>query len=227
MRTKTLILTVALSAAGIATSLAQVYSVNAVGYVNQTIPTGYSMVANPFVNATNTLNALLPVSQMPNFLTLYKFEGGTYTICTADTDEAAWFSQGIVVGDTETIDFGDGVFLFNPTAPFTVTWVGEVAQSNPPGTPVSNPLVAGYQIKSSKIPQAGKIQTDLGYSPLTFDTVYRFNTAAQVYEIYTYDSDEAAWFRQGVVDEPSLGIAEAVFILRSAPGTWDRIFSVN
>ena len=223
MRTKALVLTAALTAAGIATSMAQVYSVNAVGYVNQTIPSGYSMVGNPFVTPTNTLNALLPVAQMPNFLTLYKFEGGTYTICTVDADEAAWFSQGVVVGDTETIDFGDGVFLFNPTAPFTVTWVGEVAQ----GTPVSNPLVAGYQIKSSKIPQAGKLQTELGYTPLSFDTVYRFNTAGQIYEIYTYDADEAAWFRQGVIDEPSLGIAESCFILRSAPGTWNRNFSVN
>ena len=47
MRTKTLLLTAALSAAGIATSMAQVYSANAVGYVNKLIPTGFSMIANP------------------------------------------------------------------------------------------------------------------------------------------------------------------------------------
>src|SRR5947199_53123 len=38
MRTKTLLLSAALTAAGVCSSLAQVYSVNAVGYVNLTVP---------------------------------------------------------------------------------------------------------------------------------------------------------------------------------------------
>ena len=224
MRTKTLILTVALSAAGIATSLAQVYSVNAVGYVNQTIPTGYSMVANPFVTATNTLNALLPPASVPPFVTLFKFEGAQYTVATLDPDEG-WLSNAQPVGDTETIDFGDGVFLLSPQQ-FTLTWVGEVAQSNPPGTPVSNPLVLGYAIKSSKIPQAGRVTTDLGYPAAPFDTIFKFNTVDQMYNVYTYDPDEG-WLRNASPDEPQLGIAESVFILRSIGGSWDRIFSVN
>ena len=225
MRTKTLILTVALSAAGIATSLAQVYSVNAVGYVNQNIPTGYSMVANPFVVQTNTLNALLPLGQVPAFVTLFKFEGGQYTVATLDPDEG-WLSNAQPVGDTETIVFGDGVFLLNPAAPFTLTWVGEVAQSNPPGTPVTNPLIAGYQIKSSKIPQPGKVTTDLGYPAEPFDTLFKFDTVGQTYNVYTYDPDEG-WLRNASPDEPQLGIAESAFFLRSAVGSWDRIFSVN
>src|SRR5258707_15596446 len=47
MRTKTLFLTAAFSAAGMATSMAQtVYSVNIVGYINLPIVHGLSLVAN-------------------------------------------------------------------------------------------------------------------------------------------------------------------------------------
>src|SRR5688500_15579957 len=54
MRTKTLLLTAALSAAGIATSMAQapVYSVNAVGYVNTPLVPGYNLISNPLDNKT-------------------------------------------------------------------------------------------------------------------------------------------------------------------------------
>ena len=52
---KALLFMAALGAAGIATSVAQSFSVNAVGFVNQTIPNNFSMIANPFKNATNTL----------------------------------------------------------------------------------------------------------------------------------------------------------------------------
>jgi len=128
----------------------------------------------------------------------------------------------VVVGDTITIDFGDGVFLLNPAAPFTVTWVGEVAQGNP----VSNPLVSGLQIKSSKIPQAGKVTTDLLYPAEALDTLFKFNTGLQSYEVYTYD-DVDGWLRNGVMNEPSLDIAEAVFLLRSTSGSWSRNFTVN
>src|SRR3954468_1352288 len=62
MRTKTLLLTAALAAAGAASAMAQnVYSVNAVGYVNKSVVHGYSIVANPFVVANESLDALMPV----------------------------------------------------------------------------------------------------------------------------------------------------------------------
>jgi hypothetical protein len=190
------------------------------------------MVANPFVTATNTLNALLPPAQLVNsgpLLTLFKFGPSGYTVATLDDLAVQWVVNGVDVGDTLTIDFGDGVFLLNPppNQPFTLTWVGEVAQSNPPGTPVTNPLTAGYAIKSSKIPQSGKVTTDLGYPPLALDTLFKFNTGTQMYDVYTFDDLGNEWVRNGLSDEPTLGIAESAFFLRSAGGSWDRTFSVN
>jgi hypothetical protein len=46
MRTKTLLLTAALAVAGLSSASAQVYSVNAVGYINLSLPKGFSMICN-------------------------------------------------------------------------------------------------------------------------------------------------------------------------------------
>jgi hypothetical protein len=224
MRTKALVLTAALTAAGIATSMAQVYSVNAVGYVNQTIPHNFSMVANPFVTPTNTLNALFPPAQMPPGLTFYKFSAGSYVLSVVDEFDVIWVSNAVPNGDTETLVFGDGAFLFNPGSAFTLTWVGEVAQ----GTPVSNPVPAGYSIKSSKVPQAGLVTTDLGYQPDPGAVILKFNIGTQGYNTFTFDEFELKWFNgQAVQEEPSLGIAESAFFQRQAAGTWNRSFTVN
>src|SRR6266480_2545573 len=126
MRTKTLILTAVLSAAGVASSLAQgtVYSVNAVGYVNLTIPTGFSMIANPLNNTAangNTVSNLFP--SVPIGTTIYKFDNvaGTYSI--NQFSFAGWGSPN------DTMLPGDGAFIRNPTAsPISVTLVGEVMQ---------------------------------------------------------------------------------------------------
>ena len=61
MRTKTILLTAAVLAAGLGASVAQsVFSVNAVGYVNVTIRPGYNLIANPLNNGGNTVSEVLP-----------------------------------------------------------------------------------------------------------------------------------------------------------------------
>ena len=64
MRTKTLLLAAALTAAGIASIQAQsnVYSVNVVGYVNVVAPVGqFKMIANPLNATNNTIGGIGPV----------------------------------------------------------------------------------------------------------------------------------------------------------------------
>jgi hypothetical protein len=134
-----------------------------------------------------------------------------------------WFRNGIANGDTETLVFGDGAFLYNPGAQFTLTFVGEVAQ----GTPVSNPAPAGFSVKSSKIPQTGRVTTDLEFMPSPGDLIQKFNSANQSFETYIFDEFELAWYRNGVLNEPSLGIAESAFFSLVAPNTWNRNFTVN
>src|SRR5436190_21900702 len=76
MRTKTLILSAVLSAAGIASSLAQVYSVNAVGYVNQTFTrAGFYIITNPLNNGNNQISTV--ISSAPDSTTVYRFNSAT------------------------------------------------------------------------------------------------------------------------------------------------------
>src|SRR4051812_11281238 len=89
MRTKTLLLTAALAAVGVSSSMAQVYSVNAVGYVNLSIPKGFSMIANQFTAPSYKVSDLIPNPAAGS--TLYKFSNpGGYTLDTFDEFNLAW-----------------------------------------------------------------------------------------------------------------------------------------
>ena len=215
MRTKTLLLTVALVAAGAASSMAQVYSQNAVGYINVTIKPGFNLIANQLVSPNTTVASLLP--GVPDQTTVYKFAsgpGGGFTIVTYDLSGiGGWDDPNL------TIDHGGGVFVQNPTANnVTVTFVGDVLQ----GSPISNPIPANFSIRSSRVPQAGLIQTDLKFTPADQDTVYKFVNPTG-YSIYTYDlSGVGDWDEQ-----PTFGVGEAFFVLSVAGHSWNRNFSVN
>src|SRR5438477_12739115 len=91
MRTKTLLLTAALTAAGALISMAQVYSVNIVGYINLSVPKGYSMIANQ-LNASpdNKLSTIMP--NPPENTTVYKFNPGTggYFSYNFSADNPGW-----------------------------------------------------------------------------------------------------------------------------------------
>jgi hypothetical protein len=214
MRTKTLLLITAAAAAGVVASNAQVYSVNAVGYVNTTLVKGFNLVSNPLNGATNTVDALLS-GQVPQDSVIYLWDtaGKTFKTGTYDTtfgwDPATIASSSITPG---------GGFFLNLKSGSTVTFVGEVPQGNP----LTTTLVPGLQIVSSQVPQAGKLQTDLSYSPAQDDKVYQWDPTKQTYNISTFDTT-FGWDPA----EPNVGVGEAFFLSKTAAGTWSRNFSVN
>ncbi len=207
MRTKTLLLTAALSAASAATAMAQVYSVNVVGYVNTSAKAGFNLIANPLdAGADNTVSNLL--AGVPDGSVVYTFDQATgFAINTKDLGE--WDNPN------QTLVPGQGFFLRVPSAT-TVTFVGEVKQGN-----LSTPLVAGFNLVASQVPQAGMISADLGYGPADGDVVYKFNPDTQTYSIATYELGE--WDPA----EPEVGVGEAVWIRKTDAGSWNRTFSVN
>jgi len=220
MRTKTLLLIAAAAAAGIATSNAQttVYSVNAVGYVNKTVPTNsLALLANP-LNATS--NKIKDLFGGHDGLQVYVWDTTTkkFTFGSFSTD-FGWDPESI--GEV-TINPGHGLFVKNPskTDNVTITFVGEVPQGKDPA-PLSTPLVAGLQIVASQVPQAGTAEA-LGFKAATGDSVYQWNLAAQKYDFSQFDAD-FGW-------DPALktlDVGDAFFLARTAPGTWTRSFSVN
>jgi hypothetical protein len=225
MRTKTLLLIAAVAAAGAATSMAQVFSVNAVGYVNKTIPAnGFAMVSNPLKAATNTIDALF--AGVPAGTQVYVYTPGTgYTVGTYDDLDNSF---GPTVGPM-TLMPGQGVFVRNAGAqPLTITFVGEVPQ----GT-LTTSMVTGLQIVSSQVPQAG------GYTDLNFpnklaqgltagDQLFKFvvndpvPANNQKYDVATFDDLDDNWDKALNFD-----VGEAMFISLQKPVTWTREFNVN
>jgi hypothetical protein len=209
MRTRTLLLTAALGAAGVASAIAQVYSVNAVGYVNLTAKAGFNLWNNPLdAGADNTVAKLLP--GLPEGSVVYTYNGTTFVLNTWEFDE--WTNPNA------TLVPGQGFFLRLPAgvADVTITFVGEVKQ----GT-LTTPLGAGFNLVGSQVPQAGLIQTDLGLAPGEGTVVYKFDTATGAYALSTFEFE--AWDPA----QPSIGVGEGIWVRSVAAGNWTRTFSVN
>jgi len=229
MRSKTLLLTAALAAAGAASAMAQnVYSVNAVGYVNSTIrgingtsssTVGYGMYANPF-SASVAIGTLIPDGSSPSDLHCLNFlDNGASQSFNYSVSDGIWDDGSVL------LNIGKGVLIQNLGVDFNVTWVGEVLQSV--GTaPLQNPIAQGTFLYGSKIPQQATL-ANLGLAAPEHDlTVLR----------YLSDTEGGGGsqtlnylFNDGIWDaEPEVKIAEGYFI--SSPQgavTWNKEFHVN
>jgi len=222
MRTKTLLLTAALSAAGIATSMAQVFSVNAVGYVNKTVPANtvggsgkLALISNPLdAGAGNNTIANL-FKGVPDGTQVYKYDGAKFITATFDSLENAFLPADAAA---TVVMPGEGVFVRNTSAQeLKITFVGEVPQGQ-----LDNPLPKGLSIRSSIVPQQGTAK-ELGLPGSDGDQVYQFLPDVQSYFTSTFDGLENDWLPA----LKPLAVGEAFFLRRGAAGTWSRTFSVN
>jgi len=238
MRTKTLLVTAALSVAA-ATSWAQVYSVNAVGYVNLTLPSSAdaskgSIVANPLNGTNNELNTVLPLPDTYDGTTIYRFDAAVQNYADAITfiGGFGWLSPS---GAT-VVDPGEGFWIY-PVGPnpLNVTFVGEVPQ----GTLV-NPLPAANKLsmRSSIVPQAARLGDEtinstgtLQFASEDGDTVYVFDNATQNYKDASTYIDGFGWLGpDGDPGGPLIPVASGFFIQKgptAAKTSWTRTFSVN
>jgi len=220
MRTKALLLTAALSAAGVATSMAQaVFSVNAVGYVNTVLKAGgFTMVSNPLKATDNSIAALF--KGVPPDSVVYKYDGTKFVGATYDGDVQAFLPAAAAA---QTVVPGEGVFVKIPAGTdVTITFVGEVSQDPTPGVKLSHAIPKGLSIQSSEVPQAGAADT-LGLVGQPDDTLYQFNVTTQKYVNFTYDGDVGAW----VPALAPLKVGEAFFYKAATAGTWQREFQVS
>jgi hypothetical protein len=237
MRTKTLLLTAALSAAGLVTSMAQVYSVNAVGYVNKTVPgNGWAAWGNPLNGTNNSLNTILSLPAGYDGCNVYRFDppSQAYLDSIAWIEGFGWFSPS---DPDPTISPGEGFFFQNGAGqPLTVTFVGEV----PSGT-LNNPVIGGnrWSIRSSMVPKGLRLgDTDpatgtantLAFSAADGDNVYIFDTATQAYlDSYAYIAG-FGWFSPSDPDPdgPLIEPGSSFFSQKAGPDTtWTQTFSVN
>jgi hypothetical protein len=221
MRTKALLLAAA-AVASVASSQAQVYSVNAVGYVNVNIDPQFNMVSNPLNAADNSVGNLFKNMQgtIPGGLKVFIFDPATSTYITVQWDDLDL--KFIPDADAaRTVTPGNGVFVFNPTTTqLKLTFVGEVPQGQ-----LQNPLPRGYSIKASQVPQDAK-PSDIGLPGQGGDKIFRYNKTTKAYDTYTYDDLDAKWIPDPGL--PVIPVGEAFFLFRAvSAGSWDRNFSVN
>jgi len=223
MRTKTLLLTAALSAAAIATSVAQtVYSVNAVGYVNVPVPAGkFALLSNPLNQATNSLTAVLP--DVPNGTKIFVYAGTNGFQDATKRSATSWSGPFAQAPYNGILNPGQGFFIQNlSAADFTVTFVGEVPQ----GTNLTVAIPAGFSLIGSPVPQSGKVETDLKLPAASGDKMFQYDPTAG-YNKQSTRRGVATWTGVAGQTEPTIGVAEAFFYQAAAASTWARNFSVN
>lgn len=197
---------------------AQIFSVNAVGYVNTTVQPGFNLIANPLLAEDNSMGALFKNFQggVPDGLLVYKFVDGNF-ITMGWSDIMGAFSPDDAAA--ELLMPGDGVFVFLPdSSSRTLTFVGEVEQ----GT-VCTDIPQGFSLKSSMIPQTIYLDSPGVDFPATpNDIVYLLNPTTHNFEIFQYTLNGWAPF------VPLIHVAEAFFLYHpGSPTTWCRTFFVN
>jgi hypothetical protein len=225
MRTKTLLVTAAIGAASLATSMAQVYSVNMVGYINLNLPNRFVLISCQLDDgAGNNLDSVLKLNPAAGPSTLFKASsGGLLDQYDYDPDTQAWTKTGSF-DTTPTLRPGEGAYL-SVSTPVTHTFVGEVET----GTSSTVIFPSRHQIISSQIPQQGLVTTDLGF-PIaniaeTFfvqpwlDTVPSYNLVQ-----YDTDGDTLEW----IPSQPTLHVGESMWAFTSsATRNWTRTFPVG
>jgi hypothetical protein len=208
MRTKTILLTAALVAAGVASSMAQsnVYSLNVVGYVNVALPTGFSIVNTPLDSGNNVDTNLFPSPANGTILYSFTASGGF----SPDVYANGWSVPGF------SLQPGHAYFYFNPTAnPVTNTFVGTVLQ----GTN-TNALATGFSLVGSIPPISGTVDTNLSMPVENGTIVYTFLSSATGYVPYVYAN---GW----TPSSPVIGVGQGFFVFQPAATNWVQTFTVQ
>jgi hypothetical protein len=233
MRTKTLLLTAALSAAGLLPSMAQVFSVNAVGYVNITVPAnGYMMVANPLVgNPNNNLDNILPLPSGFTGTSVFRFNAATQGYY----DTMQWLEGvGWLAGDEndKVIAPGEGFFVQNiQGGPLNVTFVGEVQ-----GGTSQNPITGNnaYSLRSAIVPKGGPLgwvglANSLEFPADSGDSIFVFDEGTQQYKPTYQYLEGVGWLHDfDPVEGPNIQPGRSFFVQKVAPTrNWTMAFSVN
>jgi len=240
MRTKALLLSAALVAAGVASSMAQsnVYSLNIVGYVNVPIPQGFSILSNPLDDGLgdgDVITNVITSTNTPDQTLVYLF---TPHLGFAD-NETYYANFGWFPG-TNRIAPGRGFFYFSPVAT-NITFVGQIAAGN-----YTNGIAPGtFNMVGSIVPEAlpfgvPGVTNTLGIPASDQDIAYRFSLANfGGYDAITYYGTEGStpaygWFdgdaaggTGGSTNGPVLNVGEGIFLFSNQGGNWVESFSVN
>jgi hypothetical protein len=220
MRTKTMLLSALLGTLGSVSLMAQstnVYSLNAVGYITVTIPTGFSTISCPLITSPdNSLNTLFPASNAAlKGVKFYLWTNGGYSSAAAYTTK--WVSGG----EFQLTPGAAGFFNNTTGVPITNTFVGTVPSGG------TNLLYPGYNLVGSILPVDGLINTNLlnFNGQVAGDKVYQYNS------VTGYGTADAVKLNGTWTTVPDLtSLAEGFFYYNSTTTTnssWVEVFNVG
>lgn len=205
MRTHKLLAAAALLAISVATSLAQPYSQNIVGYVNVNLPVGFTMLANQLNNSNNSVATILNALPVGSFV--YKFGPGGFEVNEC-------FGGGLFDNPAMTMNPGEGVFVSVPS-PVNLTFVGSVVTGSS-----TNSLPPNFSIRSSIVPQGGGLVSNLGFPDAVGDFVYTFDNVSQSYTTF-----EAFGSNAWDPFEPNVSVGQAFWVNKVSQSSWVRNFN--
>ena len=237
-----MLLTAALVAAGVASSMAQgssnVYSLNIVGYVNIPVQANkFYLIENPLNNAPD--NTVSNVFQASGFDSsgvkdvgwdqsqILQWDGTSYATALVYFQGFGWFGGDTGVGQTNLIAPGQG-FFFISTSNATLTFVGSVQLGS------TNSLKPGFNLIGSPYPASLDVTT-LGLTGVDQDQILRWNsgpgsfaTASQYFGGFGW-VDPNAGDGAGPTNGPTLNVGEGLFYLNNnaTAFSFKQNFTVN
>jgi hypothetical protein len=227
MRTKTILLSALLGALGSVSLMAQinVYSLNAVGYINVGLVPGYNIISCPLISSPdNTLNTLLTATNGTiSGFKYYPWVAGSGYGASDTANAKKWLGGG-----NETLNPGQAGFLFVPPGA-TVTnlvFVGTVPDNA--NYNMTNWLYPGYNLLSSVLPTSGVLTNGLQdfNGQVAGDHVYTWNAAGQTYNSSYSVKANGSWITPPTISSVGTGF----FYYNSqttVTNTWVENFSVG
>jgi hypothetical protein len=233
MRTKTLLLAAVLSAAGIASSLAQVYSVNVVGYINLTISPGLNLITAQLKGTNSNVNTVIATTSpaMADNSLLFTWNAAGQTFNQSQIyGGGQWLDPATFNPSTLTVSPGEAFFINNVgAAAVTLTLVGEV-----PTGPTVVSVVNGLGLYGDPAPVSQNIATN-GFPIGDNDLLFTWNVAGQTYNQSLIGAGPAnggpAWLDpvtfNPVVVAPAVGAGFVVNRTSGVTTPWNRTFTVQ
>lgn len=184
-------------------------SANVVGYATLTLPPGFAMIANPLEARDNSVAELF--KGMPEGTTLSKFDPQSSRLSENTLTHGRWANPW------EKLVPGEGAIIFNPTSDYkNLNFAGDVRQGS-----FSIPIPLGFSIRSSPVPQPGRLHSDLGFPIADGDVIHLHDRDQQ--KCVTYPFDAAAWSS----NPPIVGVGESFWVAKQSPKNWTGGFSVT
>jgi len=222
----------------VANSMAQVYSANAVGYVNLNLPAGISLIANPLNGSPdNDVDSIIQLGATATGTTIFRWDSVNQRY-----GNSIQFILGVgwVTAEPDPnwriLDPGIGFFI-RCLSPQDVTFVGEVPQGQ-----LANPVpgLSKVALLSSQVPQEGRLghiadstgaAVGLEFPAGTGDTVFTWDVAGQSWSASWQYLEGIGWLTSNPnphPEGPNIAVAQGFASRKAGPdASWDRDFDVN